>query len=149
MSSDDWLYGLQCLDFPDTRYVVYIIGIDFGGRFVPFYVGETSRDVGGRIGDYISGQFTAKADFKVAKAIYYFRPGHKIKVYFKESDKDKKARLAEEREWERKAAKKCPRLLNDYRSRRDNQEEEARRIGAWVKDFLSDLEAGKSPSPDS
>lgn len=142
--------GFQSLDFPQTRYVVYIIGIEFRGTFVPFYVGQTSRDVAGRIGDYISGQFTASTDFKVGKAIYYFRcEGCEIKVYFKKSEEDEKARRAEEGMWKDKAVKKCPRLLNDHTVSSDDPTEEAKRIHAWVKEFLSDLETGKFPSPKS
>jgi hypothetical protein len=144
MSSSNWLRDFQCLDFPDIRYLIYVFGIDFHGTFRPFYVGETSKGVGARIGDYISKQKTASTDLQVGTAVERFKEcNHKVKVYYKESDKDKKARKAEENKWKKKAREKAPLLLNDLRFRKVTPEEREKKIRDWVDVFLSELKTEK------
>ena len=150
MALNDWMLDLQCLDFPVVRHVIYVIGITCDRKFIPFYVGETSRNVAGRIGDYLSAQFNAPTDFKVGMAIRYFRSKDcQIKVCFVEASKERKERRVKESEWKIKAAKMCPRLLNDYPSHKYEADlqpdvrqrkiaEQKRRIRAWAKRFLSD-----------
>ena len=36
----DW----RSFDFPEARYVIYVVGIEIKGKFEPFYVGESSRN---------------------------------------------------------------------------------------------------------
>ena len=87
------------MEFPLYSNMVYVIGYvrGEGTEFVPFYVGESSRHVG-RIGDYVSGQFTGGTDFRVGEAVKYLRErGLRVFIKFREScdRKDEQNRIIE------------------------------------------------------
>lgn len=129
--------NFETINFPQDPNIIYIIGIDYGKEFIPFYIGETSRNVG-RFGDYISAKFSASTDFKVGEAIKYFiKNGYKIKIKFKKS----KDRKKEEKELLSKLGKKFI-LLNDlkgYDYRYADKIKEAKKIYKFVKDLLKNL----------
>ena len=128
----DW----RSFDFPEARYVIYVVGIEIKGKFEPFYVGESSRSQYGRIGDYVSGQKSASADFKVGKAIEYLRSkGLPIKIRFKPADQEDARRKTEEKDWTNLVARNYARkLLNDLQPRTN-----AEMVQVWVKEFLEKL----------
>ena len=74
MSKADFSEFAQ-LPFPEHADVVYVLCFkpQGSGDFTPFYVGESTTRVGGRIGDYVAANFTALADFKVGKAVKRLR----------------------------------------------------------------------------
>ena len=84
-----FLSGFKNMEFPSNTNIVYIIYLRQKDKDIPFcypfYVGQSSRHVG-RLGDYISRQFTASADFKVGEAIHYVqRQGLYVGVWYKET----------------------------------------------------------------
>jgi hypothetical protein len=69
------------LPYPEIKDIVYVIGVSTDSDFHPFYVGQSSRNIG-RFGDYISAKFSAATDFKVGQAIE-FLTNNGFKVEFK------------------------------------------------------------------
>jgi len=132
----------RTIDFPKKSHIVYVIGINFRRRFVPFYVGQSSRHVG-RLGDYVSANVTAFTDFKVGVAIMHLtRRGYRILVKFKASDDP----IQEEKQLCQLImnAAITPNLLNSpyWRARRGRDVgSKAVGIERFVEDFLNALEA--------
>jgi hypothetical protein len=127
--------GFETIDFPTDPNIVYAIGIDSGGEFIPFYVGKTSRNIG-RFGDYISAKFSAQTDFKVGEAVKKFiEKGYKVKIKFKPSNdraKDEKELISQ---WHERTL-----LLNDlegYDYKKAGEDEERKRIDAFVEEFIN------------
>lgn len=113
------------MEFPANREIVYVLNLHIPGdtRLTPFYVGESSRHVG-RIGDYVSANFTASTDFKVGEAVKFLRQrGLEVLVRFWECT-DRK--LEEKRVINILRASHL--LLNDFKGyRRDNPDAETQR----------------------
>lgn len=90
------LEGYQTIPFPREGSAIYVIGIQYPARFVPVDVGESSRFIG-RVGDYISAQFTASTDFKVGTAIrHVLERGCDVVIKYQTFDGRETARRAEE-----------------------------------------------------
>lgn len=90
------------IPFPATGNIVYTIGLIREAAYIPFYVGQTTRNVG-RFGDYISAKFSASTDFKVGEAVKYLRNlGYDVAIEYKEIEGVN--RRAEE-----------SRIINEYR----------------------------------
>jgi len=126
--------NFETITFPQAPEIVYVLGIEFKGEFAPFYVGQTSRNVG-RFGDYVSAKFSASTDFKVGEAVKYFKKrGCSVKIKFKKSDrkeKEEKNLLI--------ALRKDTTLLNDlrgYNYKTANENEERQKIHQFVDEFL-------------
>jgi hypothetical protein len=80
------LQDYTTMPFPEKGDIIYLIGIVHNEKFIPFYIGQTSRNIG-RFGDYVSAKFSASTDFKVGEAIKYLRTlGYKILIKYKESE---------------------------------------------------------------
>ena len=80
------------LPFSSDGRVVYVFCFKLEGStaYTPFYVGESSRSVG-RIGDYVSANFSAPTDFKVGKASQHLLAlGCDVTVFYKAAS-DRKA----------------------------------------------------------
>ena len=131
------LNTFQALDFPKHRDIVYVLCYkNHNDNHVhPFYVGESSRHIG-RVGDYVSANFTASTDFKVGEAVTYLRQlGCHIEIKFKEAidrKAEEKALLHEFRQ--------SHRLLNDlvgYNYLTANVDEERSRIRKFIDELLS------------
>lgn len=73
--------NFNSLPYPEIKDIVYVIGVSTEFDFHPFYVGQSSRNIG-RFGDYISAKFSAATDFKVGQAIE-FLTNNGFKVEFK------------------------------------------------------------------
>ncbi len=74
------------IEFPTSSDIVYVIGVELRGKFVPFYVGESTRNVG-RIGDYVSKQPSAPTDFKVGNVVsHLISRGYRVVVKYGESE---------------------------------------------------------------
>lgn len=79
------------IEFPIDKNIVYILYFKKNkvGQEIPFYVGMSSKGIG-RIGDYISGKFSAPTDFKVGEAILYLQElGLNIRLKYKSSENRK------------------------------------------------------------
>ena len=75
--------GFTTIPLPETPNIIYIVGLDTETGFCPFYVGESGRNIG-RLGDYVSAQFTASTDFNVGQAAKYFAAkGFRVAVFYK------------------------------------------------------------------
>jgi hypothetical protein len=126
------------LPFPDKCDIVYVLCFVSPGQVdrVPFYVGETSRHMG-RIGDYITANFSAQTDFKVGEAVKCLRQlGCLVVIRYKESTnrkRDQDSLIASLR-------RQGFRLLNDlegYNYITASEEDERRRIQGFVKTLVS------------
>lgn len=72
---------------PDHHDIVYVICINTPGQeaSIPIYVGLCTKHIG-RLGDYVSANYTAPTDFKVGEAIKYLqRRGYQVIFKYKES----------------------------------------------------------------
>lgn len=142
---------------PSLNYVIYAVGLKLGEHFVPFYVGQTHRSVGGRIGDYASAQATAKTDFKVGVAVKTIRSRQqdvKVEVKFKKASEEPKKRRQDEESLRRKVEEEFKSkhfssgLLNTvrlkYKAKKPMGEDFNRAkkdIEEWVTKFLQDMKA--------
>lgn len=82
----EYLNEFMQIKFPVQPNIVYVICYKKDDRKeIPFYVGKSTRSIG-RIGDYVSANFSAQTDFKVGKAIDYLREerGYEIIVRYLE-----------------------------------------------------------------
>lgn len=129
-------------DFKDIEFplesdfsVVYIIYFRRDSKDIYFYVGETSRYIGGRLGDYVRANFNAATDFKVGEAIRYLRGlGLYVGVRYFATLNRKEVEASLENELKSKGYK----LLNDlkgYRYEESTEKHERKRI----HDFMSKL----------
>jgi hypothetical protein len=121
--------GYTELPFPDRPEIVYVLCYrrPDAREFIPFYVGETERNVG-RFGDYLSAKFTAPTDFKVGKCVSKLRElGCSVLIRYCPSatrGEDQSSLIQQMR------AAKVP-LLNDlpgYNYRTAVEEEELKRV---------------------
>ncbi len=126
------------MPFPDDANIVYVLCFKFGqsGEPVPFYVGQTSINVG-RLGDYVSAKFTAATDFKVGKAVKLFRErGWEVIVRYRPSSARLDERLQEEKDLKQRLEDEGYDLLNNlpgYPYRTAIEEQELGRVAAWVE----------------
>jgi hypothetical protein len=134
------------IPFSDENNIVYVVGIIYyKSKFIPFYVGQSSRNIG-RFGDYISAKYTAPTDFKVGEAIKYFK-SKKYEVFIKykelKNSKEEEKKLIENvREELQKYNKNNIKLLNDingYNYQTSNEEQERKKIEDYVDGFLDGL----------
>ena len=73
------------IEFPRNSDIVYIIYIVKDSEEIPIYAGESCRHMG-RLGDYISANFSTPTDFKVGEAIKYIRTfGYNVRIKYKET----------------------------------------------------------------
>jgi hypothetical protein len=138
----------QTISFPSDPNIVYIIGVEEKARFIPIYVGESSRNIG-RFGDYISAQFSAPTDFKVGVAVkHLMKKGHKVVIKYKNSS----GRRKEEGDVIREIKTAGFRLLNDlqgYDYRTAKKDEETRKIEDFVEGIIEKyLNYGRQPLND-
>lgn len=132
----------QTIPFPREGSAVYVIGIQYPARFVPVYVGESGR-LSGRVGDYISAQFTASTDFKVGTAIRTFLAhGCDVVMKYQTFDGGKMARRAEEARLIKGFKAQGFELLNDlkdYDYRTADREVETKRINDFAAKILANI----------
>lgn len=131
------LNTFQALDFPKHRDIVYVLCYKskYDNKVCPFYIGESSRHLG-RLGDYVSANFSASTDFKVGEAVRYIHQlGCHIEVKFKDSS---------DRKYEEKALlqefHKSYKLLNDldgYNYKTANSDEERLRIRKYIDEIFT------------
>ncbi len=129
--------------FPTEGEIIYVIGFDNEGQFVPFYVGRSDRSIG-RIGDYVSGNFSASTDFKVNRAVERLRQTGKVVVVRFDECTDSRGE-------ERKSIEQFRGmgfiLLNDFRltpEGRQDEEEAQKAIWAFVDNLLRSLDSRAS-----
>jgi len=129
------------IEFPLHRDIVYVLHYVRDDVPLPFYVGESSRHVG-RLGDYVSANFTAATDFKVGEAARHLRGlGLRVVVKFQESDN----RKADEQSILQELRLKY-RLLNDihgYNYEKANEADERKRIRQFIDEILEDPHCSK------
>lgn len=134
----------------DIAYLLVVRGEQ--GVF-PFYVGETGRGVG-RLGDYLSAQFSACTDFVVGTAIQWLRDaGFEVEFLFRSTAPGEAARKQEERRLIELASERVGGvLLNDtakyprYDYRRADRDQERARVEAFCEEFCS--RTGLRPSAE-
>lgn len=125
------------IPFPVENDIIYQIGIYHKKRFIPFYIGQSTRNIG-RLGDYISAKFTASTDFKVGVAIkYLLNKNYKIFVRYAPS----KNRLRDEKRLIKENVNSFP-LLNElkgYDYRTSNKNEIELMIHKFIDNFLEQI----------
>jgi len=128
----------QTISFPSDSDIVYIIGIEEKARFVPIYVGESSRNIG-RFGDYISAQFSAPTDFKVGVAVkHLMKKGHKVVIKYRSSSD----RRREQDDVIREIKAAGFRLLNDlhgYVYTTAKKDEETRKVEDFIEGIIESI----------
>lgn len=128
--------AFQEIEFPRHRDIVYILHYVRNDVPLPFYVGESSRHVG-RLGDYVSANFTAATDFKVGEAArHLLGQGLRVVVKFQESANRKadEKRILQE-------LRRTYRLLNDipgYNYEKADETDERKRIHRFIDEILED-----------
>ena len=137
--------GFQETEFPKEKGIVYIIVINYRGKVIPLYIGQTGRSVG-RVGDYIAGKYSASTDFKVSKAVEYLREkNYEVKIQSKRSSEDPKERRAEEKRLINYFRTKKYVLLNDlkgynYKNKETNEKKERQKVCNFIDDkFLKSI----------
>lgn len=131
------LNTFQTLDFPKHRDIVYVLCYkrNDDNKIFPFYIGESSRHVG-RLGDYVSANFSASTDFKVGEAVRYLQQlGCHVEVKFKDSSDRKSEEKALLQEFQ-----KTYKLLNDldgYNYKTANSDEERLRIRTYIDEIFT------------
>lgn len=136
------------IEFPRSGDIIYVIYFRANDKDRYFYVGETCRNIG-RLGDYVSGEFSAQTDFKVGEAVkYLFSFGYKVRVKYKESQNrqvDEKSLLDELR--------KKYKMLNDlpgYKYQKADERKERLRIHDFMMRLLQeDIEAENTNSANA
>jgi hypothetical protein len=129
----------QTISFPANSDIIYIIGIEEKDRFIPIYVGESSRNIG-RFGDYISAQFSAATDFKVGVAVKYLmeKRGYKVVIKYKNSSNRRK----EQDDVIQDIKMDGFRLLNDlkgYKYKAAKQDEQIRKIEDFIEEIIKNI----------
>ena len=166
MASTGIFRDFSRFQFPVGRdkEIVYATGIDYGGQFYPFYVGETERHVG-RIGDYLAANFYAPTDFRVGEAIRYLHSkGYVIGFRYKPSQRRKEEQNQFVKQVNNSATQ--PKLLNrklgyNYQTIPKSmierfKEKQRKEIHRFIDRFLSTAnlpsecpqEAPNAPSPE-
>jgi len=133
------------IPFPSKKEIVYQIGIILNDSFSPFYIGQSSRNIG-RLGDYISAKFSASTDFKVGEAVrYLYNKNYQVVVRYSPSDN--------KLEDESRLLIKCKRIglpmLNDlkgYDYKTAIEMEEREKIQDYVEYLLSTIRENELPS---
>ncbi|SIT40095.1 conserved hypothetical protein [Paraburkholderia piptadeniae] len=130
------LSEFDVMRFPDRGSIVYVLLYVPGSEneAVPFYVGESSKHVG-RIGDYVTANFSASTDFKVGEAVRYLQSkGLPVLMKYKESgDRKAEERIVLDR------LRSTYRLLNDlkgYDYRQAEKEQERLKIHAFIDELI-------------
>ncbi len=125
----------QTISFPANSDIVYIIGIEEKDRFIPIYVGESSRNIG-RFGDYVSAQFSAATDFKVGVAVkYLMKNGRRVAIKYKDSSE----RRREQNDAIAEIKKDGFSLLNDlegYSYKTADRKKEIKKIENFIKEII-------------
>lgn len=124
------------MEFPTQGNIVYVLYFlkSADSNWIPFYVGETSRNVG-RVGDYLSAKFSAPTDFKVGEAVKCLRSrGLHVGVKYKESGdpKNEEKRVLGD-------LRGRFRLLNDlpgYNYKRSKMVDEKLRIHDFIRQII-------------
>jgi len=128
----------ETISFPQDPDIVYALGIECKGKFVPFYVGQTSRNIG-RFGGYVSAKFSASTDFKVGEAVKcFFKKGYNVLIKFKKT----KNKEIEEKNLLARLRGTIP-LLNDFKGydyKNADEKVEKQKIQQFIDEFLNDLE---------
>lgn len=125
------------IPFPteEEKNIVYILGIKKEDEFIPFYVGQSSRNFG-RFGDYISANFSASTDFKVGTAIkLFFKKNKPVSIRYRKAIENK----IEENKLISEFRINEFKLLNDisnYDYKTANQIEIESRIENFVDEFI-------------
>jgi hypothetical protein len=77
--------SFEVIPFPEQPNIVYVVAFRRGSDYVPFYVGQSTRNIG-RIGDYVSAQFSCSTDFRVGRTVRLLKErGCEIVVAYKPS----------------------------------------------------------------
>jgi hypothetical protein len=130
------LEDYNVIDFPTTPNIVYVLFFDMNGAEVYFYVGQTSRHIG-RLGDYVSGKFTAATDFRVGEAIKYLQEKKLvIRVKYREVLNSK----SEERDLIQQLSRKF-KLLNHlpaYNYLKSTPDAELTKVRRFIDEVLSE-----------
>lgn len=125
------LKDFERIDFPTKAEIVYVVFFLKGENEQYFYVGQSTRHIG-RLGDYISANFTAATDFKVGQAIKYLREkGFSVGVAYEETTNSKEKEQGIAQELRQLGFK----LLNDlpgYDYRTARQDDEKRKIRGFM-----------------
>jgi hypothetical protein len=115
-----------------------VIGFESQARFIPIYVGESTRHIG-RFGDYVAANFTASTDFKVGRAIKYLDIlGFKVLIKYGESAdrrRDQRILISTHRS-------SGYRLLNDlpgYRYKFADKKKEGEKVDSFMNELLGGL----------
>jgi hypothetical protein len=136
MSKKQRFSEFKKIKIPKNRDIVYVICFKTDDGYIPFYVGESSRSIG-RVGDYISANFSAPTDFKVGEAIRYLQSKNfSVWMFFKESSNRKE----EESDLLDKLRKRY-RLLNDfpgYIYTQSNRKKERIKIHKFIEGILKE-----------
>ena len=129
---NDTINDFETFNFPLFSDIVYIVGIQKEEKFIPFYVGQSSRHLG-RMGDYISAQFNAPTDFKVGEAVKYIQQkGFLAVVKFKTTN----SRQENERRYTMEVMGMGYELLNDlpgFRASISNLEDERKKVQEFIR----------------
>lgn len=134
----DWK-NFHTLKVPSESQSKIVYVICFTGKSlkepVPFYVGRSKRHVG-RLGDYVSGKFTAVTDFRVGVAIRYLqKEGFRVDFHFTPVSDPKQV---EQRLKEELKTDNC--LLNDKHLGKGMKEAQAREaVCRFMGDILKSL----------
>jgi len=127
------------IPFPANGDIVYIIGIKRGNRFHPFYIGQSSRNIG-RFGDYLKANFSAPTDFKVGEAIkYFFKKRCEVVIKYRESQnrtEDENALIKKYKE----SGASLLNVLQGYDYRRDDESKEREKVQEFVDNFLKTMD---------
>jgi hypothetical protein len=124
------------IEFPKKSDIVYTVGFQKDGEFVPIYVGESTRNVG-RFGDYVSAKFSAQTDFKVGIAAKHLQLlGFGVFIKYGETSNRKADEESLKREYQAKGYK----LLNGrfgYRYERADRKEMKEKITTFVDEVVT------------
>ena len=130
--------GFTQIPFPENPSIVYVLGVEIASVFRPFYVGESGRNVG-RLGDYVSAQFSAPTDFNVGTAVKGFvAKGYPVVVLYKTAS-SRDHRKQEQNEYVRRLRAGRAMLLNGkcgYNYLTAACEDQERCVTAFVGDFI-------------
>lgn len=123
------------IEFPIDSDIIYVLLYVKGEERVPFYVGQSQRNIG-RFGDYVRAGFKASTDFKVGEAVKYLKAnGYKVIINYKNA----RDRLLEEKRLIETLTMNGHRLLNElsgYDYRIADENEERKRIYSHMDDLL-------------
>ena len=130
------------LDFPQDASAVYVIFCIKENEELPVYVGETSG-IHGRIGYYVSANFSAATDFKVGEAIKYFlEKGCKVTIRYKcikaEHRRDEEKKIIDDLQG---VGYELLNNLEGYNYKTANKEKERQKIKSFCDNILKGLQS--------